>query len=202
MSNLKVFHILIPFITLGVLLLFLLQGHNAAGTPLFDPRAYIERGDQVEKRYDAYSKRLAKHYAALMAAMREHAPDLLGHLHRAKRYHTGTKSCRPYRYRRARLKAPPSAGGLQWQTARLIENELRKWNIAKWIPPRLDVTSTKRRTHGKAGRYYGRRAAAAKNPCPCAIQSAYASGHCRESPGYDRETALLATLSRVENIDV
>ena len=81
MSNLQLFRISTPFIALGVLLLFLLQaGHYAAGTPRFDPLAYIERGDQVTARYDAYNKALAKYYAALLAAVKEHAPDLLANL--------------------------------------------------------------------------------------------------------------------------
>src|SRR4026209_1901622 len=82
MSNLQLFRISTPFIALGVLLLFLLQaGHYAAGTPRFDPLAYIERGDQVTARYDAYNKALARYYAALLAAVKEHAPDLLANLH-------------------------------------------------------------------------------------------------------------------------
>ncbi len=78
MSRLKLFRNSTPFITLGVLSICLLQpGHKAAGAPTFDPRAYIERGDRVEEHYRAYSKRLAKHYAALIVAVKEHAPDLL-----------------------------------------------------------------------------------------------------------------------------
>jgi hypothetical protein len=69
MSSLKRFRILTPLITLGVLSLFLSQsGHNAIGKPRLEARAYIERGDRVENRYEAYSKRLAKHYAALLGS--------------------------------------------------------------------------------------------------------------------------------------
>jgi hypothetical protein len=67
-----------PLIT--VLLLLLTQpGHNAA-TARFNPRAHIERGDQVESRYTSYSKRLARHHAALITAVKQHAPDLIVHL--------------------------------------------------------------------------------------------------------------------------
>ena len=68
-----------PLISLALLLL-LQSGHNAVSSPGANPRAYIERGDQVEKRYASYSKRLSNYHAALISAVKEHAPDLLVYL--------------------------------------------------------------------------------------------------------------------------
>jgi len=81
MSYLKLRRISTSLTTLGVLSLCLLQpGHRVTGTLRLDPRAHIERGDRVEKRYQAYSERLTKHYAALVDAVKKNAPDLLVYL--------------------------------------------------------------------------------------------------------------------------
>ncbi|MGH8545826.1 MAG: hypothetical protein ACREX3_19815, partial [Gammaproteobacteria bacterium] len=39
----------------------------------------IHRGDRVEKRYQAYSKLLARYYESLLSAVKDNAPDLLEH---------------------------------------------------------------------------------------------------------------------------
>jgi hypothetical protein len=128
-ANLKLHPISVPVVTLGILLLLLLQpGHNATGTPSFDPHAYLDRGDQVEKRYNAYSKRLAQYYAALTAAVKVHAPDLLANLQPRKPilhgYHVLPRivSEAPAEMRAG---AAPVAYSWPW-TDRLIDRELRQ----------------------------------------------------------------------------
>jgi hypothetical protein len=129
MASSKRFLISTPFITFGVLLPFLLQpGHNAAGTPRFDPRAHIERGDRVEKHYAANSRRLAQYYAALIAAVKQHAPDLLADLEPREPILHGYQILP-----RIMTDAPaerhahtrPVAYSWPW-TDRLIDNELRE----------------------------------------------------------------------------
>jgi hypothetical protein len=129
MANLKVSPIPLPFIRLGVLLLLLLQpGHNVAETWRFDPRAYLDRGDQVENRYEAYSKRLAKHYAALIASVQEHAPDLLTHLQPGEPILHGYQILpRILPDAPAEMHDPSKPVAYSWPwTDRLIDNELRK----------------------------------------------------------------------------
>ncbi len=206
MSNLKVFHISIPLITLGVLLLFLLQaGHNAAGTPRFDPRAYIERGDQVEKRYDAYSKRLAKHYAALIAAMREHAPDLLGHLQPREPILHGYQILPPIVTDAHAEKHPhtgPVAYSWPW-TDRLIENELREIEYSEMdLHHAVEVTSTERRTTlENLARYYRQQSRRLRNiHAHVQYNRLWQAAIASDRSGYDRQTALLSDVVERQRI--
>lgn len=127
MALLKSFRHSIPFITVVVLLLPQ-PGHNGSGAWGVDPRAYVERGDQVENRYDAYSKRLARHHAALVAAVKEHTPDLLARLQPREPIQYGYRVL-PRIMPAVRVETPtpttPVAYSWPW-TDRLIDHELRE----------------------------------------------------------------------------
>ena len=126
MSPLKLFGISIPFITL-VLLLLLQPGHDGSGAWHGDPRAYVERGNQVENRYAAYSKRLARHHAALVAVVKEHAPDLLAPLQPREPLRYGYRILpRILPAARAETPTPTSPVAYSWPwTDRLIDDQLR-----------------------------------------------------------------------------
>lgn len=79
------------FISLAVLLIFLQPGHNVSETSghrLTSP-AYIQRGDQVERRYNVYSRRLVRYYESLSTALRQKSPDLLARLQALDPIHLG-----------------------------------------------------------------------------------------------------------------
>ena len=206
MANLNLFRISIPLITLGVLLLLLLQpGHNAAGIPRFDPRAYIDRGDQVEKRYDAYSKRLAKHYAALMAAVKEHAADLLAHLQPREPILHGYQVLP-----RIIPDAPPEMHphtnlvGYSWPwTDRLIDNELQEITRRELELRRsAETTSIERRaTLERLAQDYGHQSRQLRNiHAHIQYNRLWQAAIAADRSGYDQETALLSDVVEHQRI--
>lgn len=91
MPIVKVFPVPARFISLAVLLIFLQPGHNISETSrhrLTSP-AYMQRGDQVERRYNAYSGRLIRYYESLSTALQHRDPDLLAHLQALDPIHLG-----------------------------------------------------------------------------------------------------------------
>ncbi|MGH7854286.1 MAG: hypothetical protein ACREP3_12645 [Candidatus Binatia bacterium] len=206
MSNLKLFRISAPFIALGILLLFLPQpGHNAAGTPRFDPRAHIERGDRVEKRYEAYSKRLAKHYAALITAVKEHAPELLAHLQPREPILHGYQilpriTLDPPAEKHAHTN--PVAYSWPW-TDRLIDDEL--WKIARSEAELLraaDITSIERRAIlERLAQDYGQQSRRLRNiHAHVQYNRLWQAAIASDRSGYDRETALLRAVVERQRI--
>ena len=205
MPRLNLLRILTP-IKLGVLLGLLLHpGHNAAGTARFDPRAYIDRGDRVERRYEDYSKRLAQHYAALIAAVKQHAPDLLAHIQPSKPILHGYQilpriiAGAPAE-KHAHMK--PVAYSWPW-TDRLIENELSEIKYSEMeLRHAVEVTSTERRTAlERLARYYGQLSRRLQN-IHAHIQHnrLWQSAIAADRSGYDRETALLVDVVERQRI--
>ena len=200
MANLKLFPIPLPFIRLGVLLLLLLQpGHNAAETPRFDPRAYLDRGDQVENRYDAYSKRLAKHYAALIAAVQEHAPDLLTHLQPREPILHGYQilpRILPDAPAEMHDHSRPVAYSWPW-TDRLIDNELRKIIRSEAELRRAAEANSKERRDilKRLALDYGLLSRRLRNiHAHVQYNRLWQAAIASDRSGYDRETALLSDV--------
>lgn len=205
MPDLNLLRILTP-IKLGVLLGLLLHpGHNAAGTARFDPRAYIDRGDRVEKRYKDYSKRLAQHYAALIAAVKQHAPDLLAHIQPSNpilhgyqilpRIMAGAPA-----EKHAHMK--PVAYSWPW-TDRLIENELSEIKYSEMELRRaVEVTSTERRTAlERLARYYGHLSRRLQNiHAHVQYNRLWQAAIAANLPDYDRETVLLGDVVERQRI--
>lgn len=206
MANLKLFRNSTPFTTLGVLLVLLLQpGHNAGGTPRFDPRAYIGRGDQVEKRYDAHSKRLSKHYATLMAAVKKHAPDLLAHLQpREPILHGYQVLPRIIPDAPAEMHAHANPVAYSWPWAdRLIDNELQEIARSELDLRRAaEITSIERRPIlERLVEDYGQQSRQLRNiHAHIQYNRLWQAAIASDRSGYDRETALLADVVERQRI--
>ena len=87
MPRLRLFTVAAPFMAAGVLIVFLSQpGHIAviADRSAGASPSYIQRGDRVEKHYQAYSDLLAEYYESLLSAVKDSAPDLLAHFQAPK----------------------------------------------------------------------------------------------------------------------
>jgi hypothetical protein len=206
MANLKLFRNSTPFPTLGVLLLLLLQpGHNAAGTPRFDPRAYIDRGDQVEKRYEGHSKRLAKHYAALIAALKQYAPDLLAHLQPREPILHGYQVLPriiPDAPAEMHAHANPVAYSWPW-TDRLIDNELLEITRSELELRRVaEMPSIERRPIlERLAQEYEQQSRQLRNiHAHVQYNRLWQAAIASDRSGYDRETALLATVVEHQRI--
>jgi hypothetical protein len=200
MANLKLFPTPLPFISLGVLLLLLLQsGHNAAGTSRFDLRAYLDRGDQVENRYDAYSKRLAKHYAAVIAAVKEHAPDLFAHLQPREPILEGYQVLpRILADAPAKMHDPTNPVAYSWPwTDRLIDNELRRIIRSEGELRRAAETTAKERNDilQRLVLDYGQQSRRLRNiHAHVQYNRLWQADIASDRSGYDRETALLSDV--------
>ena len=200
MANLSLLPISNPLITLGVLLLLLLQpGHNAAGTPRFDPRAYLARGDQVENRYDAYSKRLAQHYAALIASVQEHAPDLLANLQPREPILHGYQilpRILPDAPAEMHDHTSPVAYSWPW-TDRLIDHEMRELSRSELQLRRAAKTTSieRRDILERLALDYGQQSRRLRNiHAHVQYNRLWQAAIASDRPGYDRETALLGDI--------
>ena len=199
MSRLKLFRNSTPFIALGVLVVFLLQpGHKAVGTPTFDPRAYIERGDRVEEHYRAYSKRLAEHYAALVVVVKEHAPDLLPDLQPREPIVHGYQILPriiPDAAAEIHAHASPMAYSWPW-TDRLIASALREIDRSEKELRRIKVNPPEHRAilQNLAQNYEQQSRRLRNIQAHVQYNRLWQAAIAADRSGYDRETLLLSDV--------
>ena len=117
-------------ITLWILLLsFLPAGHNATGArrDTLLRAAHTERGKQVAQRYEVYDRRLAEYYAALAAAVKKRAPELLAHLQPPGPVLNGYQVLPPILLNEPDGKSLPTTVAYSWPwTDQLIDRGLRE----------------------------------------------------------------------------
>ena len=206
MIHLKLFRVSAPLVALAALSLLLIRpGHNSAGMSGFHPRAHIERGDRVEKRYEAYGKRLAKHHAALLAAVKQHAPSQLAHLQPREPIRNGYQILPriiPGADAERHLPSSPVAYSWPW-TDRLIDNELDTIFHSEAELRRAQGTTSPEREAilEKLVRDYERQSQQLRI-IHAHIQHnrLWQSAIAADRSGYDRETALLGDVVERQRI--
>jgi hypothetical protein len=206
MTRLKLLRISTSLIALAVLLSFQIPlGQYAAGTPRFDPRAHIERGDRVEKRYEAYSKRLAKHQTALITTVKQSAPSRLVHLQpREPILHGYQILPRITAGAAAERHTLPGPVAYSWPwTDRLIDSELEKIIHSEADLRRAQRTTAPERDAilEKLTQDYGRQSQQLRI-IHAHIQHnrLWQAAIAADRSGYDRETALLGDVVERQRI--
>lgn len=117
-------------VTLAALFLVLLATPNDAETPRegLALAAHRERGNRVARRYQAYSKQLGDYHSSLIRALKQTAPEMLGHLQpREPILHGYQVLPRILPDHRAPEKRAPLGAAYSWPwTDHLIDEEQRK----------------------------------------------------------------------------
>lgn len=204
MCTLKAFYISALSLTFGVLPIAIFQ--HALRKPGLDPHAYVERGDKVEERYEAYRQRVGNYYAALTDAVKKNAPDLLLYLQRSKSMTRGYQILPPI--------VPDASGPKQmahnnpvaysWPwTDHLIQNELREIVDSETELRRMTHTdSIKRRAIlAKLVRKYEQQRRWLENINDhIQYNRFWQAAIAADRAGYDRETALYSAVVERQNI--
>jgi hypothetical protein len=206
MSILKRFPISRPFVAAGVLLSsVLLTGHNLPATFRFDARAHIERGDRVEKRYNAYSQQLSQHYVALLDAVKRNAPDLVGSLQPRGPLLYGYQVL-PRTLADMAVEQPPRTGSIAYSwpwTDRLIDRALEEIVASETGLRRLaEIEPIKRRAVlKKLAQTYDQHSRRLQNiHAHVQYNRFWQAAIAKQRAGYDRETALYWTIVARTNI--
>ena len=198
------------FISIAFLLIFLQQpAHNVSETSrhrLSSP-AYIQRGDQVERRYEAYSRRLARYHNSLSIALKDSAPDLLAHLQALESIRLGYQILpRIIADAPSEEHARAKAVAYSWPwTERLIDRAMKEIDRAETELHRAQTMNAiqSRAVLERLALDYRRQNQGQENiDAHVRYNRLWQAAIAADRPGYDRETALqMQVLERQKILD-